>query len=208
MRLVTRDKSKINFDDILDEAMQRKPNIDKIEPKHKNLDYQDAPIYLRPVTINDLDLLNSWSQNTIINEYFDDSKWLNWNKITETWKSVNKSLIAIVVVVEPFNPLGFYCGRSIGYVEWLDWDKEYVGVRMSICDPAMWGKKIGSRLFDMAVQYEREARGTGKISVNVQPGNTAMMMIMEKYQKLGFVTSSGEIIDNCVNMKLDFNRSA
>lgn len=205
MRLVTKEKPKTKIENEVNAILEKKTDIIKVEPKHKGLDYKSAPIYFRPVTINDLDLLNSWGQNEIIQQYLEDYQWVDWNDITRIWQSVNKSLIAIVVVVEPFNPLGFYCGRSIGYVEWYDWDKEYVGIKMAICDPALWGHGIGKRLFEMAIQYEDESRSTGKISVNVHQDNVAMMKIMDSFKKLGMTSSSGEIIDGYISIRISRN---
>jgi RimJ/RimL family protein N-acetyltransferase len=205
MRLVTKERPKLKIENEVNSILEKKTEIIKVEPKHKELDYQGAPMYFRPVTINDLDLLNSWCQNAIVQQYLEDYQWLDWGDITRIWQSVNKSLIAIVVVVEPFNPLGFYCGRSIGYVEWYDWDKEYVGIKMAICDPALWGHGIGKRLFEMSVQYEEESRGTGKISVNVHQDNVAMRKIIDGYKLLGLTSSTGEIIDGYVNIKMSKN---
>lgn len=205
MRLVTKERPKTKIENEVNAILEKKTEIIKVAPKHKELDYKNAPMYFRPVTINDLELLNSWCQNDIIQQYLEDYQWVDWNDISGIWQSVNKSLIAIVVIVEPFNPLGFYCGRSVGYVEWYDWDKEYVGIKMAICDPALWAHGVGKRLFEMAIQYEEESRGTGKISINVHQDNIAMRKIIDGHKLLGMTSSTGEIIDGFVNIRLSKN---
>jgi len=170
-------------------------NKDRIEPisvikeevsetKTVSIDYSKAQFYLRPATINDLELIHSWMQNELITcalpAVIGRQTWAgaqNW------WLNLNNSIVLMVMVIESGNPFSFYCGRTIGMVEFYEWSKEYARVAVVIGDPMMWGNKLGYKIFDLALDYCKKNKGNTKLCWFMNRTNEVVMRIIQHEKK-------------------------
>ena len=145
-----------------------KPNYDKIE------------IYFRPATQLDLPLLNSWGQNDIINQYLSDKvRMVRWVDTLSWWWKTKNQKVSILVAAEPFNPMGFHCGRSIGFGVWYGLNEDFCGIEFAICDPSLWECKLGERVYTMMKERLQNERKSGKFMVDINNDNQAALQLIE-----------------------------
>ena len=141
-------------------------------------------IYLRPGVAEDLLLINSWFQNPVINRYSQMPK--TWRDTLNWWKSLgNESIVSMAVLIDKDNPMSFYCGRTIGYVQWDKIDKEYPYIFIVVGDWSVSAMGMGSKMFELAGQQIIQLKQCGKFHSIIHPESKIALSMAKKYEQLG-----------------------
>lgn len=160
-------------------------------------------IYLRPGVAEDLLLLNSWFQNPIVNRYSQMPK--TWRDTLDWWKALDgRTVVSMMVLVDRSNPMSFYCGRSIGYVQWDDLDKEYPSLFMTVGDWAMFSQGIGTKALLLASKQLFKLKRNGKFHTILHPEAKMALSMASKYRDLGIVKSIESMESGWVNVIGEF----
>lgn len=183
-------------------ARRDEPARELIAEQRPKPNYGGVELYFRPATQADLPLLNSWGQNELISTYMSErfriTKWadtLNW-----WWKTKNQK-VSILVAAEPFNPMGFHCGRSIGLGIWYNLQEEFCGIEFAVCDPALWECGIGLRTYAMMKERLQNERKSGKFLTITHHDNEAAMRLIAKDKQ--YLVLSEELPYNYIKTKFD-----
>jgi len=190
MRLVSR---KNNTAVLERPTIERPPEFLPVDEK-PNLD-----IYLRPGVAEDLILLNSWFQNPVVNRYSQMPK--TWKDSLNWWKSLgNETIISMAVLIDKDNPMSFYCGRTIGYVQWDKMDKEYPYLFLVVGDWSVSAMGMGNKLFELASQQVIELKKCGNFHSILHPEAKIAISMAKKYQSLGIVQSIEPMDSGWINV--------
>jgi hypothetical protein len=149
--------------------VDQKPNLD---------------IYLRPGVAEDLILLNSWFQNPVVNRYSQMPK--TWKDTLNWWKALgNETIISMAVLIDRDNPMSFYCGRTIGYIQWDKLDKEYPYLFIVVGDWSVSAMGVGNKLFELAGQQILQLKKCGNFYSVIHPESKIALCMAKKYEQLG-----------------------
>lgn len=157
------------------------------EPPQIPVDEQpDLDIYLRPGVAEDLVLFNSWFQNPVVNRFSQMPK--TWKDTLNWWKGLGKdSIISMAVLIDKKFPMSLHCGRTIGYVELRQMDKEYPYLYIVVGDWSVSAMGVGNKLFELAGQQLMEIKKCGKFHSILHPEAKIAISMATKYQELGIV---------------------
>lgn len=176
------------------ERPARQP-IKDIDDTPQTEEQHDINLYLRPAIAEDLLLMNTWFQNPLINRYSGEMQLRkSWKQTMDWWRALgDKTILSIVTIVEKTDPMSFYCGRSIGYVQWDYIDKEYPLLNITIGDCGVWGRKIGTKTIGLASEQIMKLKKVGKFYCIVHNEDKIGMHIIRKYEGLGVIQKAEPI---------------
>jgi RimJ/RimL family protein N-acetyltransferase len=169
---------------------KKKPNYDKVE------------LYFRPATQLDLPLLNSWGQNSIIRQYLSDRfPIMKWADVLSWWWKTKYQKVSILVAAEPFNPMGFHCGRSMGFGVWYSLNEEFCGIELAICDPAIWECGLGLRTYVLMKERLQNERKSSKFFTVIHQDNEAAIRLIERDRP--YLVSEEALPNNFIKTKFE-----
>jgi len=182
MRLVSRNNTAV-----LERPPVKEPPLIPVDER-PNID-----IYLRPGVAEDLVLLNSWFQNPVVNRFSQMSK--TWKDTLNWWKGLGAdTIISMIVLVDKKNPMSFYCGRTIGYVQWSHLDKDIPYIYVVIGDWSVSAMGIGSKAFELAGEQVLKLKNKGSFYTVLHPEAKIALSMAKKYQ--GSIVQSIEPTDS------------
>jgi len=147
---------------------------------------QDIKLFVRPGVAEDLVLLNSWFQNPVVNRFSQMPK--SWSESLRWWRGLGQNtVISVVVILEKDDPMSFYCGRSIGYIEWSHLDQELPFLWIVVGDWSLSAMGIGSKMFEMAGEQLAKLKESGKFYSIIHPDHKIALSFAQKYQEEGII---------------------
>lgn len=159
---------------------------------------QGEGFILRPLTLDDLELLRYWRNSNKIQKWFLDKRYIDSKQQIEWYKKYLENENDIFFIIEDT-----ILNRAVGAISLYNIDKKEAEFgRFMIGDPEAKGKGIGKKAMEAICKFGFQQLHLNRINLEVIKSNHRAIRI---YEDLGFIQVEHPLIDQNNTIKMTKN---